>query len=74
MYARNTAGSPRRPDRPSRCRSAAMLGGGPICAMLATEPMSMPISRVVVATAVAGRPGFLKAASTSSRKSFPRLP
>ena len=55
-YIRRTAGGRRGVrTRPSRWRSAATLSGAPIWATESTEPMSMPISRVEVQTAVVGR-------------------
>ena len=54
------------PARPTRCRPLATEGGASTCTTRSTAPMSMPSSRLEVATTAGSRPA-LSASSISAR-------
>ena len=57
------------PARPTRCRAEATEGGDSICTTRSTAPMSMPSSRLEVATTQGSRPR-LRSSSISARCSL----
>ena len=61
------------PARPTRCRPDATDGGDSTCTTRSTAPMSMPSSRLDVATTAGSRPDF-SASSISDRCSRDTLP
>ena len=61
------------PARPMRCSAAAVDGGASTWMTRSTSPMSMPSSRVPVATTHRSRPSF-NAASMPARSSLLTLP
>ena len=61
------------PARPTRCRPDATLGGASICTTRSTAPMSMPSSRLDVATTAGSCPD-LSASSICLRSSRDTLP
>ena len=63
---RGWARPPGGPARPMRCRPLATDPGDSTCTTRSTAPMSMPSSRLLVATIARRRPDF-SASSTSSR-------
>ena len=65
---------PRRPPRPTRCSKAGTSGGGPIRPTTSTSPMSIPTSRVDVATSTASPRASLKPFYIALRRSPLKLP
>ncbi len=61
------------PARPTRCRAEATDGGDSICTTRSTAPMSMPSSRLEVATTQGSRPP-LRSSSISARCSLDTEP
>ena len=61
------------PARPTRCRALATLGGDSIWMTRSTAPMSMPSSRLLVATTQGSRPR-LRSSSISARCSLETEP
>jgi ATP-dependent Lhr-like helicase len=61
------------PARPMRCRPAATLGGDSTCTTRSMAPMSIPSSRLEVATSAGSRPS-LSASSICSRCSLATEP
>ncbi len=57
------------PARPTRCSPEATEGGDSTCTTRSTAPMSMPNSRLEVATTAGSRPAF-RSSSTSARCSL----
>ena len=61
------------PARPTRCSALATLGGEEICSTWSTAPMSMPSSRLLVATTAGSRPA-LRSSSIWARCSLETEP